>query len=135
MQIETQEINGNLHRKEGQVRFAYDSHEQLLTLILPRGLKWSTLKTWLELLEDRPDTNTPPRELPEKPPRWASCKDAAKHYRVSMSTVHHWGASGRIRRKDSGRIHGRTKTAIWVYDVSHLYTNVPPKGTYPKEVK
>lgn len=147
MKIEAQEIVGSLSRKEGKILFTYNGHKGEITLTLPTAVQWETIKMWLEVLEDTnraqslkawrawfaPKTEgNEPKDADDKtkPPQWTSCKDAAKHYRVSMSTVHHWGAAGRIRRRRSGKTHSRTRGPIWQYDVSHNYTSVPPKDTY-----
>jgi len=130
VKIEAQEIVGSLSRKEGKILFTYNSHKGEITLTLPTAVQWETIKMWLEVLEDQPDTVNPPKELPEKAARWTSNKDAAKHYRVSKSTIFDWGLNGRIRRRASRKRHSRTGGPIWQYDVSHNHTNVPPKHTY-----
>ena len=137
MKIEAQEIVGSLSRKEGKILFTYNSHKGEITLTLPTAVQWETIKMWLEVLEDTSEhkDNAPtPAYADKRPetrrPQWTSNKDAAKHYRVSKSTVHHWGAAGRIRRRRSGKTHSRTKSPVWEYDVSHNYTSVPPKHTY-----
>lgn len=139
MKIKTQEISGIMQRPEGSVLFFYDSIKQRLTLELPKGIDWDTLQTWLEVLDEDPEPQAVPVTRPvtragtkytDRTPRWARSCEAAKHYRVSMSTIHQWGLTGRIRRTRSGLTHARTKGPMWRYDVAHPYTAVPPKGTH-----
>ena len=152
MKLTRQSLTGTLQHNGEIITFAFDHSAtgHKLVLNLPPSCSFENVKDWLAALEDPegtprsqphaifipkepadPEEPASPEKADELPPgAWAKSKYAAKHYRVTASTITAWGNKGRIRRLRTARKHGPTGSPIWLYDVSHDRNNVPAPGTW-----